>query len=728
MKHKVLIFLLFWIGGASTVYAQSLNGIIRDSMTKSPLILASIAVYDMDGVLLAGAESDFDGNFQLNLENGRYLIEGSYIGYQKKNKEVVIPGNTKIIFDLTERISAPILIRCFTRPLYQENKLSLAQQDFNRMPGAFDDPTRLAIKYPAVSVSNDQANGLIYRGLPSHFNRWSVNGATSVNPNHTSNAGTASDIGSVNAGGVNMYGGQSIGLASFTGNPSFGSTNALGLSQNVDMGFNKSYYQLSLLGLEAGFKKNRFSANYRYSFTGLLGNLGVDFGGERIAFQDAKMSYGTAIKAKDKYIGELGVFAAWGRSSNDFTMADEPTTLKEFQNINYASDIYMVGTNIYLSKIGSMKAYYSRRKSDRTALGNIPTIPAFSINDNADFTEEVVYFSQNFRIQKTHIQLDQTIDILDLAQDYLGDFQQYKGSFTTINISAKLPQKEWGENMFRAEPRFTYHSLSNELIFNPMLEMKSYIYDNSFVLLTSNHQSMNIPGLFLPSFSTDNFSAIKSYNFQASYRREGRRDFEVQIFYHSFYDVPIYEGGVSLYNNVAEYAFVGQKKADLNRARSYGTAFLYENVLNEKIWWNTNIALFQSEYRNNDQWLAASNNYGYTGNFSIGYNHLTKKKNTLRTSLSGHFRGGENRYPLLTAVDRSIPDTEAGLSQRLSDFMRIDARVVLEKDRSTWSLDIQNLTSNLNDAFYFLDQPSGEIQLQKGLGLLPVLSYKRTFN
>ncbi|MFN8337850.1 MAG: hypothetical protein U0T36_02405 [Saprospiraceae bacterium] len=50
--------------------------------------------------------------------------------------------------------------------------------------------------------------------MPPEFSRWQLFGADIVNPNHLANAGTANDLATGNAGGVNALSGSVLGLLS----------------------------------------------------------------------------------------------------------------------------------------------------------------------------------------------------------------------------------------------------------------------------------------------------------------------------------------------------------------------------------------------------------------------------------------------------------------------------------------------------------------------------------
>jgi hypothetical protein len=88
MKTLITVLLLiFWMQSAST--QTSLAGKITDSATGEPILFAAVALYK-SGVLIAGTETDFDGNYSFTeIDPGAYDVEVSYVGYEKQRIEGV---------------------------------------------------------------------------------------------------------------------------------------------------------------------------------------------------------------------------------------------------------------------------------------------------------------------------------------------------------------------------------------------------------------------------------------------------------------------------------------------------------------------------------------------------------------------------------------------------------------------------------------------------------------
>jgi hypothetical protein len=161
-----------------------------------------------------------------------------------------------------------------------------------RYAATYLDPARVATSFAGVAAANDQANGLVVRGNSPNSMQWRLEGVEIVNPNHLSNAGTFSDRPTSTGGGVNILSTQLMGTSYFMSGPfpaQYGNATSAILDMTLRKGNNEKHEftaQAGLIGLDIAAegplsKSNRGSylVNYRYSFTGLLGAMGVNFGG-----------------------------------------------------------------------------------------------------------------------------------------------------------------------------------------------------------------------------------------------------------------------------------------------------------------------------------------------------------------------------------------------------------------------------------------------------------------
>mgnify|MGYP000999894418 FL=1 len=100
MKNYRLITLLLTAFVALQLTAQSgkIVGTITDGDYNEPMAFANVLIKNTT----TGTTSDFDGKYQLEMEEGNYAIIFSYIGYQTiEISDIVVAGNSDVIVDVT---------------------------------------------------------------------------------------------------------------------------------------------------------------------------------------------------------------------------------------------------------------------------------------------------------------------------------------------------------------------------------------------------------------------------------------------------------------------------------------------------------------------------------------------------------------------------------------------------------------------------------------------------
>ncbi len=75
------------------------SGTTIDQDTKEPLPFVNVIALK-DGVAVTGTTTDFDGNYSLHLEYGRYTIKVSFVGYNAYAQEITIKDETKLDVEL----------------------------------------------------------------------------------------------------------------------------------------------------------------------------------------------------------------------------------------------------------------------------------------------------------------------------------------------------------------------------------------------------------------------------------------------------------------------------------------------------------------------------------------------------------------------------------------------------------------------------------------------------
>lgn len=610
----------------------------------------------------------------------------------------------------------------------QQNKIIVGKSS-KELAATFDDPSRVLYRHAGISTGNDQANGIIYRGLPSDYIKWTIHGAEIVNPNHTSNAGTFSDKSSASAGGVLGIPFDFIKSFEFNGQPSTElGTDALAGSANFDLNSKgENYFKVGLLGLEYALQTNGktgVKAHARYSTVGLLTNvIGLDFGGEKIEFYDVN----TQLQFSQKFQLVLGA----GRSSNFKSYIPEGETItqqKDLLRVSFKS-YFAYGGLIWEGKRFDHTLMYSTSKnenfSDLAPYSDELDIPTVSFSENE--RHKLHYFSNYTIFRNSHSRLEAGLNAdlsnFDIASNLTNVYNQ-----NILTVKPGLLFKKFDDKhslSFRAS--LFYDSFNDEITPEPAL---NYIYSwNEYVRielssslstqmqLAEVYGSSTPTGIFTPGtrFPNNELSRNKSFASSISLKAEYQKHrLILRPFYIYMYDLAIgdledYAPGI----NGADFLIFGVLENN-GLAQNQGLEILYDLNFSNGWYLNSNLSFFDFKYKvdESSNYDNAQNNFGNIINLSMSKSWQTKKSKEWVINLSYHSRGGSWNKNTKTMV-------------QLSPFQRVDMRLQYENGKSVLSLDIQNVLNKRNDSFIYYDEFFEEELTSQQLGLIPVLSWKR---
>lgn len=588
----------------------------------------------------------------------------------------------------------------------------------------FQDPSRVLYRVPGVSLDNDQNNSISYRGIPPEYVQWSFYGAEIVNPNHLTNAGRISDESSPSSGGVLGIPFDVIHRFSFYGSPasliaqsSSGSIADFNFSNRSD-----SFIKLGLLGMEAAIQtEGRFEtkAHFRYSFVGLLGDLGVDFDGESIKFYDGFV--------RTKLNENLSVIVSAGRSTNDRQPAADSSqvkTLQDLYTIRFRSQFFIAGLE-HQSANTHHALFYSRSLDEREAifeqLQGIDQV--FEDNQSESEAEKVSYAgSYNWYANNS------VLKAIARFGYSLNKFERDGLELTGKNNHAFLGLSWEGVKRYDRV----------KISFRPELGLQ-YLFDYSGALRVE------------PSFFWELNDGNHYITFKASrrYRRQRYTEVDSKDLIASRIDR---NDALSLEYRlqVEKHGLIAAVRAyKINHTHPHFTVeyLLYRNSTNwtgsvlDNIWmegqtnrskgiewmldkswgkdWHTQINYGLLDVRNVDEEIEGNFDFGYTMNAMLSKLFHFKNGKTLLMNMAYHGRGGMVQY--------FPPETFAWSKRKLGDYKRLDLRLEFGNDKSSWILDIQNVAGFENEAYYYFDAYLDRTLLEKQLGTIPVLSYKRVF-
>ena len=604
---------------------------------------------------------------------------------------------------------------------YRQNRL-IIQQSSREIAATFEDPSRVLYRHAGISNTNDQTNSISYRGLSPELIRWSINGAEILSPNHLSNAGRLSDLSSASAGGVLAIPFDVVNRLQFFGQPYTGAA-VPSLSGNIDFDLNtkgQNFYKIGLLGMEAGYQAkddSEMKVHARYSTVGLLSDLGVSFDGEEIRFYDLFFS--------NKITSNLNFTLIAGRSTNEHAAqldTSQVSFVKDLQDISFASDLLISGLQHKAGKFEN-SLFASYKKSTRNS--SIPNeqidIDSFFRNNQYSNEENLIAYSGKYKGENSFMNFemglqmnlysgDAMIEQDELSSDefyyraYLGankivDFKNQSFNFSPeISLSyidgLKLdPSIFLSYNLLPLSIQFNYASKHRARGYDTFNSIKQELADDS--------RSMSL------SLKLLDINFLNSFLIRAFDIKVNGIDF--------FFESSLY-GDLRLSNNF----------------NNSGTAFL-SNVLHtqglelmaDKSWgkdWYVgfNVSLFESE--NETYNIETPQDFGWIYNISFSKKFITRKRNTWTIHSAFHSRGGAFQYILADFPDNSR-------SVQLKDYSRLDLRAEYRwKEKNVLTIDIQNLLSIKNEAYYYFDPLKNDYVLESQLELIPIISYKRILN
>lgn len=633
-----------------------------------------------------------DTSFQSNIDRDTFILTLNETSYELSDVVFTAPTST------------------------QSNKLGFNSKDFLRIAGSFDDPTRLLNKQASFVSTNDQNNAISFRGMPTKFNKWQVNGMEVISPNHLSNAGTRDDVNSPNAGGTNMISGQLIKSYQYIKPENIGSIpNQLSGTSNINTKAGlKPYAQASLIGLESGtgftHNKTTLDVNYRYSFTGLLSNLGASFGGEEIKFQDFYASLSTEIKGV-----ELQFLSLFGSSSNDYQAPDTVTFQKELTDINFKSDNRIFGFNgekIMKNWVLIFGSYYSDKVFDRKAtfLSQVleSEVSEFQskLSNSIKISRNKFTFGFNHILDKGELSVSKidTVSFLCICKNL-----NLKQSIFDIYVNRKY---DFGRNWL-IDLTFSYRPYANlpedfSSIY-PKIIIEKLFSSNTKINLSMGRNSQNV------------HDSKKFYQIDGNYAvlhlasKNRQNSISLEAFYHDALNFAnIFDEGTNYFGELHPYELNGRK------GRSYGLSLAHQ-YNSELFWAASNASMFNSESQitTDLKYSPTLSDYNYTFSLQAGKN-FKLGDNTIAISLSQIARDGQ-----LSTL--SLPRLNSTELYRAKEFLRLDARVTYSRKKSILSLDVQNLLNRQNETYQYFDSVQMKNLFANQLGLIPVLSYRYFF-
>lgn len=741
---------LIWTCGLAlmlpfSLFSQGITGTIRGTVTNQATgqpVANAVVLLSED--ITRSTLTDQEGNYLLDsVPAGRWEVKVSHLGYlpQTYAGNLVVSGKILVLnakMKAGDLELAEVIILEFPKHPERLATRRITMEETKRFAGVFFDPARFATSFPGVSQTNGQANHLVVRGNSPHGVQWRLNGAEIIAPNHTTNAGTATDRPTLTGGGVSMLSTQVLGTAEFSaGNFDTRFGNATAGVFNLNFREGNPYrrevtLQAGLIGIDLSMEgplgsakkqdadraKMTYLINYRYSTVGLLDLMGVPLGDESIAYQDIafNLTYHPSISS------QITLFGLSGNSRNDFSgqpVDSLVTNGKELYNINYRGQTHVYGLShsATFSEKYALKSTaawsYSKQGRDKVLAGDILG-QDFTVEDDAlaysllslNSTLFVNTRKQSYvraGLSFSHRQFEGTS--IFRPGNTSGEFQLAAIGLNTNWMVQAFADKTWNwtsDFKVTAGLHTLYYELGENLSLEPRMNL-SYQLNYSWDLFAGagRYSQIQTPETYLtPSsngslngqpiriFPNNNLGLNKSNQVGLGVRR-ARQGWILQIegYLQQLKQIAIYQD-TSRYFTVQNLLddYVLDSLTNEGQGRNFGIEGSLEKSLSNNFYTLLSAAWYESEYEGRGgAWLPTRYAGKYSTALNIGWEKMRpiKKENKQKTwgfNLRTTYRGGMRVQPVdlaaSRAAQRTVFDAGQGFSEQLPSHFRADFRLI----------------------------------------------------
>lgn len=774
--------------------AQVVRGRVLDAETDRPLPQATITLEDAQQA--HSTATDANGVFRYpKISVGRYQLRVQSVGYETQTvAELVVESGKEQVIEVRMRPGTEQLAETVVKGIRPDNNLtstqSITPEQVLRFPATYLDPARLATSFAGVINTNDQANNLAVRGNSPNGLTWRLGDVEIVNPNHLSNAGTIGDRPTPSGGGVNILSAQLLGPTRFlTGafGPQYGNTLAGVMDMSLRTGNNERRertVQVGLIGVdiavEGPINRQRGSSyliNYRYSFTGLLGLLGITFGGEAIRFQDLAVNLNLPTRR-----GTLTLFGMAGISSNRFRAKAD--SLREEDKDRYGID-FVSRMNAFgltytqnlgprwtwkLSAVASMNSN-TRTQSPATLLpvpgspfGFGPFQRDHNTNGRATLLNQFSYRANDRSRWQAGLYLTRWYGSMRVDRDYRPiNLPAGNGRIQEGVLWAWLVQP-FVNFQYRPRPTITlnaglhgnFFTLNNRSqSVEPRLSGRWQTGERDAVTLAYGlHSQTQQPVLYISRETdllssrpvrNDNLGLTKAHHLVAGYTHEFSEtaSLKAEAYYQALFNVPVSDGPGSVFSAInlldtETFAVTPTSLINAGRGRNTGLELTYQKLLAKNYYLLLTGSVYDSKFSAQDGvWRDSRFNGRYAVNLTGGKEFTSIRwGNTHTWGFNAKLTqaGGFRDRPIDEAASRVAQTTVyvgTDYSVQLADYFRVDVRIYWKKSREhssrTLSLDLLNATNAQNAAYSTYDALLGRVVPRYQLGLLPLLNYRWEF-
>ncbi|RMG66961.1 MAG: TonB-dependent receptor [Bacteroidetes bacterium] len=781
--------MLCLIGGslAAQPVTQVVRGTLTQAATGQPVAEATVSVLGPADPMTA--VSDSEGRFRLAaVPVGRHTIQVRKEGYAAYTISDLVVGSGKEVVlevaleEVLYEAGAVEITGNSSRDLRRVSTRVFTVEEAKRFAAVYFDPARLAASFPGVIQANDQANNLVVRGNSPNGVAWRMEGVDIVNPNHLTNAGTFSDRLSQSGGGTIILSTQLLANSSFSTGafaPEYGNALAGVFDIHLRRGNNERYEftgQAGLIGVDLaaegplGRKQGgSFLANYRYSTVGLLGLMGISFGGEEITYQD--LAFNLSLPTR-----KAGTFTLFGMGGTSLTLYSGPQEdslrqeAKDRYDIDFRSRMgamgvthrIALGTNTSLRSVLAVSGIESTRFGDIiTDTGALRRVEEDTLVQTRVSFHTALRHRFSARSQLTvGTYLNQLGYRLGASRRHpfepaaaLQPLNHADGSYFLLQ-----PYANWhyqlGSNLgLDAGLHSMYFFLNGSRSLEPRLSLNWQMFRrHSLRLAYGLHSQLQAPGTYFATVAgpsgqvttpNTDLGFTRAHHMVLGYHALLAENLHLRLepYFQYLFGVPVVPDPfrpVSVLN--LQEGYVTDSLVAEGRGRNMGIDFSLERYLSNNYYFLLSGSLYDSKYTAAD---GVSRDTRFNGNYLFSltagreFERVTKrgKNKVFGVNLRGIYQGGFRAMPILLDASQqaftTVFDDSQGFTERFPDYFRADLRVVFKrfapKYTRTFSLDIQNVLNTQNVAFETYDFVAGGIVTRYQLGLIPLMSYRIEF-
>ncbi|CAG4999896.1 hypothetical protein DYBT9275_02338 [Dyadobacter sp. CECT 9275] len=727
---------------------QTIRGVIRDEVSQSPVIGASILLLQTEGDNPVGTVTDVNGEFRMTgIPNGRQSLRITSVGYEEQTLgNIVVSAGKEVILTITmtENIQklneVTVTADRKNDQSKTNNELALVGgrsfniDDTRRYAGTLGDPSRMAANFAGVVSGNDARNDIVVRGNSPSGMLWQLEGLNIPNPNHFGSLGST-------GGPVSMLNNNTLDKSDFLTSAfpaQYGNALAAVFDLRMREGNNQKNEflgQLGFNGFELGAEgplsrksKASYLLNYRYSTLGVFKALGIRFGTGTAVPDYNDLNFKIAIPTGTR--GKFTAFGIMGGSDVAFLGNEVDTTASNLygsENTNtrakYKTNIAGLSYEHTFSAKTFAKLTLGTSTTNEKAEGDsisIVTREAFKSGESRfKTTKYSAVFNLRHKINTKHsLYGGVTTDLLGFDL-YSRSFYE-GGLYDTLRLDVKgentlLTQAylQWKYRISRSLILTTgmhgqHFSLNDHMALNPRLGLQ-YAFGRGQSISVGyglNSQAQNIYTYFIQTqkdagaeLTNKNLDFTRSHHFIMSYENRIGENLLLKIepYYQQLYHVPVERNRSSFSILNTGSTFGGVDKDSLvneGTGENLGIELTLERYFNKGYFFLLTTSLFNSKYKGSD---GISRNTAFNSHYVL--NLLagkevrlgTRRDNVVSASIRTTLVGGKYVAPLNLEQSRiqgkAVYDETLAFSERQPTYFRTDLKLSYRKELRKCSIE-----------------------------------------